>query len=201
MSLALIRFVNSLLDPLQKRDKSLPLSVLAKGAGLPTAFVEVRHWGTHERDLPSVEVLRDLGVRALEWLWRNYWHKGQVEGVGEEDVLVLWRGGDVSEEQVVEAFRKDGRQWSERLVEELALDEDFSASKKVWDPLLLTLSTCISDFTETLIDYIVKTLVSIPQCNVCERRFYLRGRFTSKWQESASTSEYSNILDDAFTQH
>ena len=164
----------------------MPLSVLAKEAGLPTAFVEVRHWGTHERDLPSVEVLKDLGVRALEWLWRNYWNK---EGAGEEDVLVSWRGGEVSGEQVVETFRRDRRQWSKRLVEELTYEEGFSASKKVWETLLLTLSTRISDFAETLIDYIVKTLVSIPQCNVCERRFCSQGRFTSKWQESASASE------------
>jgi len=176
MSLALIRFVNSLLDPLQKRDRSLPLSVLAIEAGLPAGFVDVRHWGTHERDLPSVEVLRDMGVRALEWLWRNYWNKGQAESVGEEDVLVLWRGGDVSGEQVVQAFRKDGRQWTQRLVEELALDEDFAASKKLWETLLLTLSTCISEFTETLIDCIVKTLISIPQCNVYERHDLLTGQ-------------------------
>ena len=161
MSLALIRFVNSLLDPLQKTNKSLSLSVLAKETGLPTVFVEIRHWGTHERDLPGEEILRDMGVRAVEWLYREYWKKLDDR----EDIWRRWREGNVGMDEVVVALRKGGRKELGGLIEELALEEDFEESSKIWESLLTNCTAQISGFPETLIDYMVETLLSIPVCN------------------------------------
>jgi Las1-like len=162
MSLALIRFVNSLLDPLQKRDKSLPLGVLAASAGLPTVFVEVRHWGTHESNLPGNEVLRDMGIRALEWLWRNYWNKKEDS----VDAIALWKSSPAETRPVIEAFAKNQEDSFERLVVELAGDNDFSTSRTVLDPLLLFLLEELSEFPEAFIDYIIQTCISIPTCEI-----------------------------------
>ncbi|KAF5096697.1 hypothetical protein D0Z00_002696 [Geotrichum galactomycetum] len=70
-SMAIVRFVNDLVDSL---DVTLPVYHLAKMLGIPLYFVEIRHTATHD-ELPSLELLRQVGVRARTWLWDNYWAK------------------------------------------------------------------------------------------------------------------------------
>ncbi|SCU99676.1 LAME_0G04786g1_1 [Lachancea meyersii CBS 8951] len=72
-TMAMIRFVNGLLDPTQQSQFAIPLHVLAERMGLPSWFVELRHCGTHEREMPSLDMLRMAVDQALEWLWDNYW--------------------------------------------------------------------------------------------------------------------------------
>lgn len=160
MTLALIRFVNSLLDPLQKRDKSLSLSVLAASANLPTVFVEVRHWGTHESNLPGAEVLRDMGIRALEWLWRNYWNKNDDS----IDVIAAWKSGSADINDVIDALGNRRDASFGKLLEGLSADDDFSVSQRAWEPLLSSLSEKSPHFPETFVDYIVQTLIATPAC-------------------------------------
>jgi Las1-like len=155
----LIRFVNSLLDPLQKRDKSLPLNVLAESAGLPTAFVDIRHWGTHESNIPGTEVLRDMGIRALEWLYRNYWNKVTEEP---EDVVVNWKTGIADISHVVDAFRVQQETCFQRLIAHLGEDEEFSESKQTWDPLISQMSARLTGFLENFIEYTLELLVAMP---------------------------------------
>lgn len=62
-SLALIRFVNGLVDPLQSGVFARPIVSIAAQIGLPLWMVELRHAGTHE-DLPSLEVLREGAKEA-----------------------------------------------------------------------------------------------------------------------------------------
>lgn len=64
--------MNGLLDPGQQSQFALPMHVLARNLNLPASFVEIRHAATHEA-LPSLSVLRTVAVRALDWLWTNYW--------------------------------------------------------------------------------------------------------------------------------
>ncbi|GAA5868505.1 hypothetical protein JCM3774_005401 [Rhodotorula dairenensis] len=71
-SMAVIRFVNSLVDPLQTTYYARSIASLAAQIGLPAWFVELRHQATHE-DLPSIAVLRDAARQALDWLYANYW--------------------------------------------------------------------------------------------------------------------------------
>ncbi|KAH3688659.1 hypothetical protein WICPIJ_000350 [Wickerhamomyces pijperi] len=73
-TMALIRFVNGLLDPSQQSTFAIPLSLLAKKIGLPSWFVEIRHEGTHD-SLPSLEMLELSVDKALQWLFDNYWGK------------------------------------------------------------------------------------------------------------------------------
>lgn len=71
-TMALIRFVNGLLDPYQQSNYAIPMHLLAKQLNLPTYFVELRHMGTHE-NLPSLDILRSTCSKALTWLYDNYW--------------------------------------------------------------------------------------------------------------------------------
>ncbi|KAI5951867.1 LAS1 [Candida jiufengensis] len=71
-TMAIIRFVNGLIDPFQKSNYVVPMQLLAKQLNLPTSFVELRHMGTHE-NLPSLEMLRIACENALNWLFDHYW--------------------------------------------------------------------------------------------------------------------------------
>lgn len=71
-SMALVRFVNGFLDPLQQGLVATALTGLAKSISLPQAFVQLRHAATHE-SLPSLEFLRQMAERALDWLREQYW--------------------------------------------------------------------------------------------------------------------------------
>ncbi|KAG8808567.1 rRNA-processing protein las1 [Serendipita sp. 401] len=57
-ALAIIRFVNGLVDPLQTSKYARSIAMISSQIGLPLSLVELRHAATHE-DLPSVEALRE----------------------------------------------------------------------------------------------------------------------------------------------
>lgn len=78
-AMALIRFVNGLLDPTQQSQFAIPLHTLAQRVGLSSWFVDLRHWGTHERELPSIDMLRVAAKEALEWLWDHYWNDDELQ--------------------------------------------------------------------------------------------------------------------------
>ena len=84
-TMALIRFVNGILDPNQQAQFAIPLHRLAQNVGLSSWFVELRHWGTHERELPSIEMLRITTKEALTWLWDHYWNDSTLEELSSED--------------------------------------------------------------------------------------------------------------------
>ncbi|KAK4051603.1 rRNA-processing protein las1 [Microbotryomycetes sp. JL201] len=85
-SMALIRFVNSLIDPLQTTYYARSMATLATQIGLPLWFVELRHAATHEH-LPSLVVLQDAAKQALDWLYTNYWVK-TISGSGATQPLL-----------------------------------------------------------------------------------------------------------------
>ena len=193
MTLALIRFVNSLLDPLQRRDKNLPLSILASTASLPASFVEIRHWGTHETSLPGMEVLRDMGIRALEWLWHNYWNRKQEE----VDLIQAWEKGGNEADKVVATFQGNLDRSCERLVGQLGEDGEFEMSRRNnWDTLITRLSEEISTFPETFVEYLLQTLTSIPSGTSSSSQLKLTIVLPGK---STQTAQFpSNILSVAY---
>lgn len=97
-TMSLIRFVNGILDPNQKAQFAIPLHTIAKNVGLSSWFVELRHWGTHERDLPSLDMLRIAVKDALNWLWLHYWDDSELLEESEED-------GDEDEECSEEEYK------------------------------------------------------------------------------------------------
>jgi hypothetical protein len=71
-AMAIIRFVNGLVDREQKGKFAKSIQTLARNMGLPSWFVDLRHASTHER-LPSLTVLRGGALQAVGWLHDNYW--------------------------------------------------------------------------------------------------------------------------------
>ncbi|KAF8004975.1 hypothetical protein HF325_000432 [Metschnikowia pulcherrima] len=57
---------------IQQGTFAMALLTIAKDIGFPYAFVEIRHWATHEQ-LPSLELLRSTSKSALQWLEQNFW--------------------------------------------------------------------------------------------------------------------------------
>ncbi|KAH8548796.1 Las1-like-domain-containing protein [Umbelopsis sp. PMI_123] len=71
-TMAFVRFVNGIVDPAQRGQFAVSVSILAERLQLPLWFVELRHAGTHEY-LPSLQVLRNGCHQALMWLHDFYW--------------------------------------------------------------------------------------------------------------------------------
>ncbi|SPO32196.1 uncharacterized protein UTRI_02753 [Ustilago trichophora] len=71
-SLALTRFVNSVVDSHQTGGFAQSIAAIAARIGLPLWFVEIRHAVTHE-ELPSIGVCRQAAHSALAWLHRHFW--------------------------------------------------------------------------------------------------------------------------------
>lgn len=71
-AMALVRFVNGMLDPFQQGAHAVALLTIAKSIGLSLSFVDLRHSATHG-PLPSLELLRSLAEKALDWLHDHYW--------------------------------------------------------------------------------------------------------------------------------
>lgn len=71
-TMALVRFVNEMVDPAQKGTYAQPITRLAGQIGLPRNLVDLRHSGTHD-ELPSLGVLQLAIEQSLEWLRNSYW--------------------------------------------------------------------------------------------------------------------------------
>lgn len=99
MAMSLIRFVNGMIDPHQKGVFATPMQVIARDIGLPTSLIDIRHTCTHE-NLPSLKLLRDGVVVALEWVYNNYWV------VREEELTQTQRGNGVDRDEIKETFRQ-----------------------------------------------------------------------------------------------
>ena len=71
-SLAIIRAVNGLVDPLQKGLYADSIMSIAAARGLPSWIVELRHDSTHNQ-LPALSVLRSASSHLIQWFHNNYW--------------------------------------------------------------------------------------------------------------------------------
>ena len=186
--MALIRFVNGLLDPTQQSQFAIPLHTLAAKIGLPSWFVDLRHWGTHERDLPGLEILRWAANEALSWLYEHYWNDGELED-----------DGDDSHDNGYEYERNDKL---EKYMGSLAntldkwkrLKNEFSEHKWVWenasDSLITSSNFSGSDLTNL---YSGKRKGSYESSSETMIRENLR-----QWQELWKLSIYHNVVLENF---
>ncbi|SGZ58035.1 CIC11C00000002061 [Sungouiella intermedia] len=133
-ALALVRFVNGMLDPFQQGQYASALVNIAKIVGLPLSFVEIRHAATHE-ELPTLEALRALALKATKWLQDNFWSElnedvsgessqGRNSGVAENKAAHGASDGDIV--RWLKIFKRGRKRLldSERLVRPLICDHD-----------------------------------------------------------------------------
>lgn len=90
-SLAIVRFVNGILDPFQQGAYAIALVNLAKNIGLPASFVEARHWATHD-ELPSLAAMRRMCLLALQWLFDNFWVPFETDECVPDDTFAVFGG-------------------------------------------------------------------------------------------------------------
>ena len=98
LSMALIRFVNGIVDSGQKGTIASSALTIAEQVGLPSWFVELRHSATHDQ-IPLLQMLRNAQTQALEWLHDHYWEvqagsaKGIIEIIDQllDEYLILRR--------------------------------------------------------------------------------------------------------------
>ncbi|ORZ33426.1 Las1-like-domain-containing protein [Catenaria anguillulae PL171] len=87
-SLAIIRFINGVVDPEQKRANARSVLVIAKELDLDPWLVELRHQATHDPQLPSLPTLRKAASIAVKWLQDHYWDvQGNVLEADIRDLL------------------------------------------------------------------------------------------------------------------
>ena len=83
MAMAIVRFVNGMVDVEQKGVYARSVQSIADDIGLPDWLVDLRHEATHAV-LPSLQVLRAGCKFSLEWLDQHYW-RAQVTEIEEHD--------------------------------------------------------------------------------------------------------------------
>lgn len=72
LAMAIVRFVNGMVDQVQKGKFARSVQSVAEEIGLPDWLVDLRHEATHA-SLPSMDTLH-CGLRAsLSWLQGEYW--------------------------------------------------------------------------------------------------------------------------------
>lgn len=89
ITMALVRFVNEMVDPLQKGTYAQPITKLAEQIGLPRNLVDLRHDGTHD-ELPSLGILELALAQSLAWLKENYWDPS-----AQQDEILLEKCTDI----------------------------------------------------------------------------------------------------------
>lgn len=72
LSLAIIRFINGVVEPFKNTNLSVPISTIGASYGVPDFVVTIRHLATHGK-MPSFEFATIGAIYALEWLQKNYW--------------------------------------------------------------------------------------------------------------------------------
>jgi ribosomal biogenesis protein LAS1 len=78
LSLAVVRFINGVVEPLKDRNRQVPISTIGSSYGIPDFVVDIRHSATHGQ-LPSFEFAAIAGARALDWLRVHYWEAQSAE--------------------------------------------------------------------------------------------------------------------------
>nr|API64794.1 Las1p [Saccharomyces paradoxus] len=188
--MALIRFVNGLLDPTQQSQFAIPLHTLAAKVGLPSWFVDLRHWGTHERDLPGLEMLRWAANEALSWLYNHYWNDEELEddkddsddndtgyGYGRNDKL----------ERYMESLTKSLDKWKR-------LRNEFLEHKWVWENASDSLITSSNFSGDDLVNY---DAGKKKGSHACSSETMIRENL-GQWQELWKLSIYHNAFLEKF---
>jgi ribosomal biogenesis protein LAS1 len=78
LSLAVIRFINGVVEPFKNANLAVPISTIGASYGIPDFVINIRHSATHGR-LPSFELAALGAESALDWLRTNYWEAQVAE--------------------------------------------------------------------------------------------------------------------------
>eukprot|EP01130_Rhizamoeba_saxonica_P014995 TRINITY_DN6630_c0_g1_i1.p1 TRINITY_DN6630_c0_g1~~TRINITY_DN6630_c0_g1_i1.p1 ORF type:complete len:536 (+),score=107.74 TRINITY_DN6630_c0_g1_i1:6-1613(+) len=142
-SMAISRMVNGLVNPFHGTYAASIGSVAYK-IGLPTEIVDLRHEASHHSYLPSLPILRNATLLALNWLEENYWKQQEVKKVSTKDsikqLLVEYRklqGNITTKKKNNDTNKSDYRNNRKKLFESIESICTASNVNTVLIPLLL----------------------------------------------------------------
>lgn len=152
--MAIVRFVNGLIDPFQRSTHAISMHLLAKQLQLPPFFVEARHSATHEA-LPSLELLRSINTRALFWLRDHYWSANQVD-----DTVGNYSEADRNE--IKSLFREWRSLRRDDPLKELKRGDQSPENIACWK-IIRNLSTKIQSNEQLVMDVMLQMNVLVPK--------------------------------------
>ena len=71
-SLAIVRFINNLLDAQQDTVHAIPLSALCHQLNIPSFWVDIRHQITHQ-SMPSLSLMQSIVGQMHQYLYSEFW--------------------------------------------------------------------------------------------------------------------------------
>lgn len=91
LSMAIIRFINGVVEPFKNVNLAVPISTIGSSYGIPEFIITIRHSATHGK-MPTFEHAAHGARAALEWLKVNYWEEqlnllNQIESDMTENIL------------------------------------------------------------------------------------------------------------------
>ena len=98
LSLAVIRFINGVVEPFKNVNLAVPISTIGSSYGIPEFIINIRHSATHGK-MPSFELAAHGARAALDWLKTNYWeaqlsHINQIQSDMKEHIMRFLMGGE-----------------------------------------------------------------------------------------------------------
>ncbi|WWD17939.1 hypothetical protein CI109_102384 [Kwoniella shandongensis] len=134
MGMAIVRFVNGMVDPLQTGPYARPISHLAATLGLPPSLISLRHRATHE-DLPPLPLLHLALAQSISYLHHNSFLPllSASSSSSSSTALMFNENPLVAERSAAQRKRVDGlvKRWKKvmksRLREKEVREEDESA--------------------------------------------------------------------------
>lgn len=178
---ALVRFVNSITERLQKK-VAQPLRRLASQLKIPEWIVDLRHEITHRR-LPTLKWCRKGCKIVLEWLQQEYWSRqlgsglnenwdSQSEGEDGEDELQRQENEHIARQKEIESYKKTRELLISFENEQFQTVEGFpeeDKQKSVWPTpspdmswILAQIKQFAQESSETLIDVLLEDGFLIP---------------------------------------
>lgn len=163
IGMAIVRFVNGVLDTEQHGAVPEPMSRLAHKIALPQVFVDLRHDATHSQ-LPSLAMLVAASFQAVDWLRSSYWEPHLNAHVGSDDLRDLFAsygearrlGEDGVSHRCVRRIQQhfslpDQR---DRVIADLVavLEQSLQCELSTWMPLLSSLQSLSGNFLPQLLD-------------------------------------------------
>lgn len=88
-SMAIIRFVNYIIDPVSIATKVRSMQKVADKLHFPQHFIQLRHQATHQ-SLPPLHVLRARLAEGIEWLDRHCWSVSSSQEIYHKEDVKLW---------------------------------------------------------------------------------------------------------------
>ncbi|KAJ1821254.1 rRNA-processing protein las1 [Coemansia sp. RSA 2671] len=214
-AMALIRFVNSIVDLEQKGVYAQSVAMLAGRIGMPAWFVELRHAGTHEQ-LPSLATLRSACAQALLWLRDYYWSK-QVRRLP-ADTMIQVRAGIAEYLSASEARQKAVALVASRSAKHSANSSVLAAAETAMESATTALTTLVARLHADAVRlYVVPVLIEsgflvpsekrlrakFPDCNLpaalVEAWCAPFAMFTASWGETLFYEELLAAMVSALT--